>query len=177
MSIIDLIILGIFLLFGIITAIKGFSKEIFSQAAWILGVIIATIFYRKLFPYTFELIKISTVAIILSFIVIFSVVFLVIKIIGAIVSKLFSGEILGGLDHTLGFFLGLVEGFIIVLVIVFLLKSQPWFNPEKLFEGSFLMEHVFSKLLPSLSDLLKQAEEKVPVDSTAFVSKLWGVLA
>ncbi|MCR4954614.1 MAG: CvpA family protein [Treponema sp.] len=162
MTIVDLIMLGIIALFGIITAIRGFSKEIFAQAAWIFGVVAAAIFYKILFPYAYELIKIEVVAMIASFAVIFIVVFLVVKIVGAIVSKIFSGEILGSLDHTLGFVLGLLEGFIIVLVIVFVLRCQPWFDLSKIFEDSFLMEHVFSKIIPAMSDLMQRVEEKIP---------------
>lgn len=178
MTIVDLIMLGIMVLFGIITAIRGFSKEIFSQAAWILGVIVAAIFYKILFPYAYELIKIEVIAMIASFAVIFIVVFLIVKIVGAIVSKIFSGEILGSLDHTLGFVLGLIEGFIIVLVIVFVLRCQPWFDLSKLFEGSFLMEHVFSKIIPAMSELMKRAEDKIPSeDAKAAILLINGAIA
>ncbi|MCR4735577.1 MAG: CvpA family protein [Treponema sp.] len=180
MSVVDLVMIGIIALFGIITAIKGFSKEIFAQAAWILGVICAVIFYKTLFPFVYDIIKISSLAMILAFIVIFIGVFLIVKIVGHLISKIFSGEILGSLDHTLGFVLGIIEGFIIVLVLVFLLECQPWFDVSPLFEGSFLMEHIFSKIIPTLNELIKESEEKLQAQEAskaAVIFNLSGAVA
>ena len=84
---------------------------------------------------------------VLSFLVIFIAVFLFIKIIQTILSKVFDGEIMKGLDRSLGFFFGLVEGIVIVYVFIFLALKQPWFpKPEFLTSSIFvkMFEHIIN---------------------------------
>ncbi len=52
-----------------------------------------------------------------------------------------------GLDRSLGFFFGLVEGLVVIFVFVLVLTYQPWFDCSKIFEGSFIV-----KLLAPLID-------------------------
>ena len=79
------------------------------------------------------------------FSLIFVIVFLIVCIIQQLVAKAFSGEIMKGLDRTLGLFLGIIEGLVIVAFVIVVLSIQPWFNVEQLYEGS-----LFYKLLANL---------------------------
>ena len=54
-----------------------------------------------------------------------------------IIAKVFEWSILKSLDRTLGFIFGIVEGLAVVCLIIFLLTSQPFFNPENILNGSF----------------------------------------
>ena len=145
-SVVDLVLLGIILLFTIVASIKGFVKAIFGKLCWIVGLICSFLFYRSLLPVMVQYIANPTIAIIASFISIFIVVFIVIKIIELIVSKIFKVVILKSLDHALGALFGFAEGLAIVFVLLFLLTQQPWFDTSNLFEGSL----VYSLLLPFL---------------------------
>lgn len=135
----DLIILLIILIFAVIATAKGFINAIFGKLCWILGIIFAFLFYKKLVNHMTQLVHNETVSAILCFVLIFVVVFLIVKIVQTILSKIFDGEIMKGLDRSLGFFFGLLEGFVVVFVIVFILMNQPWFDVSKLFEGSFFV--------------------------------------
>ena len=143
----DVIFLVIILIFAVIATAKGFINAIFGKLCWILGLIFAFLFYKKLVGYMTQLIHNETISAILCFVLIFVVVFLIVKIIQTLLSKAFDGEIMKGLDRSLGFFFGLLEGFVVVFVFVFILINQPWFDCSKLFEGS-----LFIRLLQPLLD-------------------------
>ena len=128
---IDIIFIAIILVFAIVSAVKGFINAIFNKLCWILGLIAAFLFYNMLSVPMMDFVKNQIASDILSFLVIFIAVFLFIKIIQTILSKVFDGEIMKGLDRSLGFFFGLVEGIVIVYVFIFLALKQPWFpKPE-----------------------------------------------
>ena len=138
-SISDIIFLLVILTFAIIATAKGFINAIFGKLCWILGLIFAFFFYKKLLGYMTQLVHNEAVSAILCFVLIFVVVFLIVKIIQTILSRVFDGEIMKGLDRALGFFFGLLEGFVVVFVIIFIFMNQPWFDSSKLFEGSFFI--------------------------------------
>ncbi len=144
---IDVIFLAIILVFAIVSAIKGFINAIFNKLCWILGLIAAFLFYKMLSVPMMDFVKNQIASDVLSFLVIFIAVFLFIKIIQTILSKVFDGEIMKGLDRSLGFFFGLVEGIVIVYVFIFLALKQPWFpKPEFLTSSIFvkMFEHIIN---------------------------------
>ncbi len=127
----------IILVFAISALIKGFLNELFSKISVIAGLAFAIIFTPKLDVFVHNSIKNETLSKVVSFFLIFIVVFLVVCIIQQIVKKIFSGEIMAGLDKTLGFLLGVIEGLIVTVFVIAVLKVQPWFNISSIFEGSF----------------------------------------
>ena len=145
-AIIDLVLLGIILLFTIVAAIKGFVKAIFGKLCWIVGLICSFLFYKYVMSIMSQYIENTTLAIIASFISVFIVVFLIIKIIEVILSKIFKGEILKSLDHALGAFFGFAEGVAIVFAILFVITQQPWIDTTQLLDGSI----VYGLLAPFL---------------------------
>ena len=136
----DVIFFIIILIFAVIATAKGFINAIFGKLCWILGLIFAFLFYKKLTGYMKQLVHNETISSILCFVLIFVIVFLIVKIIQTLLSKAFDGEIMKGLDRSLGFFFGLLEGLLVVFVFIFILKNQPWFDVSKLFEGSFFVK-------------------------------------
>ena len=147
LSNIDIIFIAIILVFAIVSAVKGFINAIFNKLCWILGLIAAFLFYNMLSVPMMDFVKNQIASDILSFLVIFIAVFLFIKIIQTILSKVFDGEIMKGLDRSLGFFFGLVEGIVIVYVFIFLALKQPWFpKPEFLTSSIFvkMFEHIIN---------------------------------
>lgn len=145
-TLIDVIFILVILIFAIVAMARGFIKAIFSKLCWILGLIFAFLFYKKLTAQMNSLVHNETISLILCFVLIFIVVFLIVKIIQVILEKVFGGEIMQGLDRALGFFFGLIEGVVFVLIFTFILLNQPWFDCSKLFEGSVIV-HLLTPLL------------------------------
>jgi len=128
--------------------IKGFVDSVFNKAAPILALWAAVLGWRTLAATLKDTIKISLLNYIASFLIIFIAVFIFIKILQVILGNIFEGKILGSLDRTLGFFFGIVEGLVIVLLIMFVLTAQPWFNVSGIFNGS-IFYRIFSPIVNS----------------------------
>ncbi|MBQ0166016.1 MAG: CvpA family protein [Treponema sp.] len=145
--IIDYIFLLIILVIAISATIKGFLGEVFSKAAFFLGIILALVFYGKLMPYMAKWVSIPFLQALLSFVAIFIGVYLVLRIIQVILKKIFlSGNIMKGLDKSLGFFLGIIEGFIVVFLVLFLINALPFENITQIVRGSFFQK-IFIKII------------------------------
>ena len=145
-TLLDTIFIAIILLLAIHGFISGFIKEFFSKVAVVGGVLSAIIFYNQLTPYLIEYIKNEFVTKILAFLLIFIFAYLIVRFIQLFLGKLFSGEILKGLDRSLGFFFGAVEGLLVVCVILILFYAQPWFNIDSVFEGSVFHSSLYDFL-------------------------------
>lgn len=145
-NVIDIIFILIILVFSIIATAKGFVKEIFNKASWILGIVFGVIFCKKLSPFLEGFVKSETLRTICAFLLIFMVVFLILQIIKTIIHNAFDTEIMGGLDKALGFFFGIIEGLAVVMLIIVLLSIQPFFPTEAIFGNSFF----FNLLAPLL---------------------------
>lgn len=136
---IDIVFAIIILAFAIAGAVKGFIAELFGKAAFILGLVIAVLFYGKLYPYVLKWISVDFFAQAIAFILLFIVTFLVVKILQHIIGSLFQSEIMSGLNRALGFFLGIVEGLFVIAAILVVLNAQPWFDTTSLLDNSFFM--------------------------------------
>ena len=137
LSWLDILFLVIMIFTVINASIKGFIHEFFSKAAFILGIFLAAAFYTKLNTYVIKGVKIEILSKIVSFLIIFILVYIVMRLIQMIVKKAFSGEIMSGLDHSLGFFVGIAEGLAIVSLILVLFYMQPWFDVSELLQKCF----------------------------------------
>lgn len=147
---IDVFFALVIVLAAVNDAIKGFIHEFFSKAAFVLGGVLAFLFYKKVDMYISQKVTIEMLSNIISFLCIFVAVFIVVKILQVIIKKAFSGEILGSLDHALGFLFGLAEGLVVVLVIMFALTSQPWFDVSGLLAKSFFYQNLSGFLSTSV---------------------------
>lgn len=129
-----------FILIAVVTitiTVKGFIAEILGKASFVLGLLLAIMFYDDL-GLTLSRYMPLVIAKIASFIVIFILVFLVFKCLQTILQNVLSGEILGSLDKALGFFLGLIESVLITAVIFYILTIQPFVDMQETFSKSFL---------------------------------------
>ena len=79
------------------------------------------------------------------------------RLIQVIVKQAFSGEIMSGLDHSLGVFVGIAEGFAIIALILGILYMQPWFDVSDPLHNS-----IFHKMLKGiLSSPVNEIKEMV----------------
>ncbi len=125
---IDIVFFIIILVFAVIAAANGFIKELFSKLAVILGIVVSVSFFGKLEPYMEQVIHNKAVATVVAFLLLFIVTYLLVKIVQHLVGAAFKGEILRGLDRTLGFVFGAIEGLIVVSLILIIVNAQPWFT-------------------------------------------------
>jgi len=138
-SVVDFIFIGLIGLFIIRCYLKGFLSELLSMAAVVLGFIAALFFYKngaeylrlRFWP------DVKTVPEILAFAGLFVIVFLAVKLLEAMLKGIIDGVRLGGVDRFLGLIFGLAEGLAVVSLILFLLRVQPLFDPEKILSESF----------------------------------------
>ena len=151
----DIIIFVVILIYAIVGMAKGFIKAIFSKLCWILGILGAILFYKRLSVHMTTLIQNQTVSLILCFLLIFVVIFLIVKILQIVFERIFDGEIMKGLDRALGFFFGILEGLVVVFIVIFVLTLQPWFDVSKIFDNSF----IYNFLIP----FVQKSQDSIPV--------------
>lgn len=135
------------LIFGLTAFARGFVSAVFGKAAWILGVLGGIFFYKNVAVLLQQKVANQLLCTVLSFLMVFVIIFLLVKICEMIMGKLFQNKILGSLDRGLGLLFGLVEGFAVVFLIIFILEIQPFVDAKGLLNQSFfvrLMGAVFS---------------------------------
>jgi membrane protein required for colicin V production len=146
-AVIDIVFIALIALFTVRCALKGFISELMSMAAVVLGLLSALYFFEeggefirlKFMP------DLEIISKIIAFIALFLIVFIVIKILESMLKEIIEGVRLGSADRFLGILFGLVEGFIVVSLVLFLFSVQPLFDYRPILEKS-----LFAKILMPL---------------------------
>ncbi len=73
---------------------------------------------------------------VIAFLIIFLFVYLVMKILEGVLYRAIESVALENLDKALAFFLGIIEGTVVSLLILILLLNQPFFDVEDLINSS-----------------------------------------
>ncbi len=73
---------------------------------------------------------------VIAFLIIFLFVYLVMKILEGVLYRMIESVNLENLDRALAFFLGLIEGTVVSLLILILLLNQPFFDVHELINNS-----------------------------------------
>ena len=135
---IDIVILAILAISTLVSAYRGFIKEILSLVAWLIAFFVASNFYEpmaKLFTFTDD----SKVQIALALVVLFFGTLMIIGLVNYLVTTLLKKTGLSGTDRMLGMVFDLARGVIIVLAMAMcfqlILKygffekipGQPWY--------------------------------------------------
>ncbi len=123
-------------------AFKGFISEVMSFAALILGIVAAVFFSKAGAGLIDTYVGFSNWNQIIAFLAIFLVVYLVVKLIEGILHRLLDKIHLERLDRVLGFFLGFVEGALVVVLLVYLMRVQPIFDLQSLLDSSGIARFV-----------------------------------
>ncbi|MGI6481407.1 MAG: CvpA family protein [Sphaerochaetaceae bacterium] len=148
-NLVDIIIVVIVLVTTITATVRGFAQTLSKRLGFLIGLVVA-LFYAHLLANllveTFELPLLWSTLI--AFAVIFIVVYLLIIAFGKLLSKALEAVRLNFLNRILGAALGIVEAFVIVAVIVYLLNLQKVINVEPYFAHSFLITRVVAPLTP-----------------------------
>ena len=134
-------------------AVRGFVAEFLGMAAIILGVIVAVLFFGSVSVWLEMLIGKSMWNQIIAFLLLFVAAYLVVKLTEGIFHGAIEKLSLQRLDKVLGFLLGGVEGLLVVFVVLFVLRIQPFFDLDSLLTESFFARVV----LPFLSSAVGAA--------------------
>jgi membrane protein required for colicin V production len=145
-SALDIVFVIILVIAAFRGAFRGFVTELLSAAAIILGIIGAVIFSKMVGELLATHLGLTQWSEIIAFLVIFLVVYLIIKIFEGALNNFIDKLKLGNLDRALGFFLGIVEGILLISVIVFLMTVQPLFETEEVLKDSVIAKIVLSFL-------------------------------
>lgn len=143
----DIVSLIILLILAIRVTFRGFIAEIMSMASVLVGIIIAVIFTHPISILLQDYIGESFWNTVIAFLGLFLISYLIIKIFENSLNSLIEKVQLEKLDQSLGFFLGLLEGFLFVVILVFILRAQPLFEVDKLLENSFSAS-IADKIIP-----------------------------
>lgn len=158
----DIVFIVILAAAAIRCTFKGFVAELMSMAALILG-IVAAIFFSKAGAMLIDTyIGYSNWNQIVAFLVIFILVYLITKLVEGIIRRLLDRINLDRLDKALGFFLGLAEGLVVIVFIVYLLEVQPIFDTKQLLESSFVAR-IILEVIPIAVPAFDQIQESADV--------------
>lgn len=149
----DIVFAIIVVILAFRAAIRGFVKELLGTAALFGGIILAVLFSGLGAQLVEEYMGPTVWSQVIAFLVIFLVVYLVLKIFEGALNRLIEKIHLDQLDHALGFFLGIVEGLVVVFLLLLLLQMQPFFDPEPVIDGSFFAR-IMVPFMPIVAEFL-----------------------
>jgi membrane protein required for colicin V production len=143
-TILDGILIAVMLISAILAMIRGFTREVFSIAAWVIAALATYMFWDDAMPYVQNYIDDRNVALGVTVIGIFFITLLVVSLITMRISDFILDSKVGPLDRTLGFIFGAARGLILVVIAVLFLnffvaperqpvwiaeaKSKPWLD-------------------------------------------------
>jgi membrane protein required for colicin V production len=162
LSILDIIFIIILLITSVRCTFRGFVTEVLSFAAVIMGVIVAVLLTPMVTVWIEKFAGQVMWSNIAAFLIIFLVVYLVVKIFEGALYRLLERINLDNLDRALGFFLGLLEGIILIVLIVFILSIQPFFDSSIVMEDSKFSALIL-KILPTAADTIGRRLQEADV--------------
>ena len=121
----DVVFLVLVAVAAIRCTFRGFITEVLSMAAILLGIAGAVVFSKYGATLIDEYVGYSSWNQVVAFLIIFLLVYLIVKLVEKMLHRILEKIHLDRLDRALGFFLGLAEGALAVILIVHLLQIQP----------------------------------------------------
>lgn len=162
LDIILVIILFLSILFGIL---KGFIRELFSLAFFIIAVVLSFLFYHEVGGIFMPSLKNRDVSNFAGFITIFVLVLILGAVVTYLVKKVFTIGPLKTIDMILGGLFGLLRGILIASIIVFALIVFP--VNENLIVKSQLSPYVIKSIEVFIHFLPAKYKEKVEFIKTS----------
>jgi len=150
MTPLDLVLSAVMIVLIVRGTMIGFIAEFFSKAAVVVGIICAVLFYSRLAPVAARITGSQQFAGMTAFLIIFLSVYLTIKYLQHLAGSAYKNESMSNLDRAMGFFWGIAEGILVVLLILFVLRIQPWFDTDALIADS-LFASVLESFIPAQS--------------------------
>jgi membrane protein required for colicin V production len=148
------IVLAILLIRGLM---RGFVEEFGSVASVFLGILAAVVFSGLVAPLLDRYLGPSMWNQVIAFLGLFLIVYLIVKLSEAGLKNLVENAELENLDRALGFFLGLVEGVLVIFVLIFIMYIQPIVPMEDAIGDSWT-GRLFLPLFPYAADLIVRGQ-------------------
>lgn len=151
LSVLDIVFIIVFIIIVVRCVMRGFVEEFLSMAALIFGIAGAVFLSGPIGKMLDKYFGLSIWSHIIAFLGCFIIIYIIIKILEGIIHNIFDKLNLDKLDKALGFILGLLEGFLIVAVLIFLLswfKWVPFINIEQLLKESLIAQFIQPLLVP-----------------------------
>jgi membrane protein required for colicin V production len=129
MSLIDIIVLAIIVLFGVVGGKRGLVWEIMTMAGIVAGLWIPYIFRFEIANFFGRYIgpgHLRIIATVAAFLFIFIAIYIISSYLGYSLRNLLKKVFLGWLDRVLGVLAGLVKGILIVGLLLVALLASPW---------------------------------------------------
>ena len=163
---IDLLFIGIILISGLISLFRGFMREIFSLATWILAIWLGIRYAPSFSVHVPEAIRDETLRLGITFTIIFIIVLIIGGLLGLIVSRLIRSTALSSTDRSLGVLFGLLRGVVLIALAVFLV-SLTLIPEETWWQESYLVPHfqsVVDWMINILPESLQQQLQELNLD-------------
>ena len=157
---IDIVFLVVIAFLAIRAAIRGFVKELLGTAALFLGIAVAVLFSGLAAQFIEEYMGPTIWSQVIAFLGLFLIVYIIVKVFEGALNRLIERIHLDQLDHALGFFLGLIEGLLVVFILLLLIQIQPFFEPDSLIADSFLAR-LMLPFLPFAAEFLRTGRLRV----------------
>ena len=122
---IDYIIIGVIALSAIISLFRGFVKEVFSLASWILAFWVAMRFGPEVSERIFTMVSTPSARLMLGYLATFLVVLIAGALFSHFMTLLVKQTQLQGTDRALGLLFGGARGVLLVTIAVMLAKMTP----------------------------------------------------
>lgn len=133
---VDYVIIGIICLSSLVSLMRGFMREAFSLAAWILAFWISWTFFRDLSLHL-EWITVPSVRLGAAFAILFLITLILGALVNYLVGQLVDKTGLTGTDRMVGVLFGAARGAVLVAVVVLLagltpFPNDPWWQQSQL---------------------------------------------
>jgi membrane protein required for colicin V production len=150
----DYTILAVLALSVLMGLVRGFVGEVLALGCWVLAFWLAWTFGPALARHFSGSISVPSVRVILGYAICFVAVLLAGAIVGFLMRKLVSGSGLSGSDRLLGMAFGLVRGFALLTLVVFIMgftpfQRDPWWRESRLLPGFEGGAHWLGERLPA----------------------------
>ena len=141
MAIIDLVLLGVVVLSGLISLMRGFIREALSLASWITAFIVARYFSGNLATLLSGQIETHSFRWAIAFVALFVATLVVLSMLNHLLSYIVRATGLTGTDRALGVVFGAVRGLVIVVALVFMAQFTP-VTGDQWWQESVLIPHL-----------------------------------
>ncbi|MDC7239114.1 MAG: CvpA family protein [Spirochaetales bacterium] len=160
LSVLDIVLLAVMLISSLAGAFKGFIKELFSLASLFISLLLAAVFYSDGAQWIQSRSSIGDIAALIAFAGIFLASFALFKLLQKMFSEMIEQTPFEGVDKMLGFFLGLLEGILLVFLIVYIINFQTIIDVSDMRNNSVLVPYI-ERFLPALDKSAAKMIDKI----------------
>ena len=160
LTVLDVIVIAVVLMSAALAMIRGFVREVLSNASWLIAAVAADTLYQPFLPLVRPYFESATVALIVTAAAVFFIALLLASYITMKISDFVIDSRVGAVDRALGFLFGAARG---GLLLVIALLFFNWLVPEP---PRWVAE---AQTRPFLEDMGEQLIAALPEDVEASI--------